>query len=384
MLILPSYDFFSTYSGTGYLLDRLEEQGVDFYVLMRTEKRNVAEYASSKHKMKFFSWWKPQWPFLLRRCSNLAFSIYAFCHLLFAKKVLVLDSMYLSEVALVRRFRKNLQVIQFCQELQIVSDYPNNRFAKIYSRHARQADLVLDVDPFRAEKRKEICNLEKLPLVLRNTIPLSAVVPSAEKSLLELARVESFAGLPVVLYAGGIGAEKPFSRLVYAIAAMNTPVYFLAFCATTPSLFEEAQQYAAEKLKPGTFIIRPRVARDDILAVQSQADVGIVDYPYSLEQTWNQKFCAPTKLYEYMAAGLAVVGSDNDSLRAVVEDNHAGSCARSDRVESLAIALDEVTSSRDTLVAMKANAAKAFRDQYAYELCCYPVIDQLVAFINEA
>jgi len=35
-------------------------------------------------------------------------------------------------------------------------------------------------------------------------------------------------------------------------------------------------------------------------------------------------------------------------------------------------------------VAMKANAAKAFRDQYAYELCCYPVIDQLVAFINEA
>ena len=179
-------------------------------------------------------------------------------------------------------FVRILQVIQFCQELQIVSDYPNNRFAKIYSRHARQADLVLDVDPFRAEKRKEICNLEKLPLVLRNTIPLSAVVPSAEKSLLELARVESFAGLPVVLYAGGIGAEKPFSRLVYAIAAMNTPVYFLAFCATTPSLFEEAQQYAAEKLKPGTFIIRPRVARDDILAVQSQADVGIVDYPYSL------------------------------------------------------------------------------------------------------
>jgi glycosyltransferase involved in cell wall biosynthesis len=156
----------------------------------------------------------------------------------------------------------------------------------------------------------------------------------------------------------------------------------LAFCATTQKRYDEALAYAGQKLKHGTYKIFKRVKRSDLLPVLSQADVGIVDYPYSLEKTWNQKFCAPTKLYEYLAAGLAVVGSDNDSLRKVVENNKAGVCAKSDSVESLASAIDEVLSSEVTLRIMKGNAKHVFGEKYSYEKCCYPVVAQIAQFLQ--
>ena len=218
--------------------------------------------------------------------------------------------------------------------------------------------------------------------MLRNTLGFSETYKQNGSSLLELAGVESFNGLPVLLYAGGIGEEKPFSRLVDAVFSMEQPVFFLAFCATTQKRFNEAQAYAEQKLSQGTYKICDRVKRADLLPVLFQADVGIVDYPYSYEKTWNQKFCAPTKLYEYMAAGLAVVGSDNDSLRKVVEDNMAGVCANSDNIESLAVAIDSVVECREKLMIMKKNARQAFQNKYSYEKCCYPVVDQLVLFLT--
>ena len=94
----------------------------------------------------------------------------------------------------------------------------------------------------------------------------------------------------------------------------------------------------------------------------------MVDYAYSSEPTSNQKHCAPTKLYEYLACGLAVLGSDNDSLRDVVEREGVGRCARGEEPRDLGRALDELLSG--DLAEMKARARRRFAETYSYERCC--------------
>ena len=82
----------------------------------------------------------------------------------------------------------------------------------------------------------------------------------------------------------------------------------------------------------------------------------------------NQKYCAPTKLYEFMACGLAVLGSDNESLRGIIEREGIGLCARGDAPKDLARALEEML--RGGVADMKNRAGAVFAERYSYETAC--------------
>jgi len=384
VVVIPSYEFFSMYGGTRNLLTRLSDLGIDVRVFVRIDPKNRPMYDGLSFGIDYYAWWSPSWPKWKRICSILFFRVIVCLKVLFADRVILIDSLYLPEVAWVKRIRPNLKVIQFCQELQIPSDYPHKREAKIYQRYAKVPDMVLDVDSFRANKRLEYFGLKKLPLVLLNTISATCDTHKhGSLTLAALARIDKLpVDVPIIIYAGGIGVEKPFSRLVDAVKAQSVRCFFLAFCSAPQALVKEAQQYAQEHLCGEMHRVCEGVKHADLLAVLNEADVGVVDYPYSWEKSWNQKYCAPTKLYEYMASGLAVVGSDNETLRSVIESNGAGCCAASDSTEDLGAALGKVIADPRALMQMKKNSRHAFLENYAYEKSCYPVIENVVEFLK--
>lgn len=104
------------------------------------------------------------------------------------------------------------------------------------------------------------------------------------------------------------------------------------------------------------------LAHDDALAVVAKADVGIV--PHHAVEAWNTTI--PNKLFDYMAAGLAVITSDAAPAARVVRTTGAGEVFRSGDASDLADAIVRLADPARCATAAAAGQ-RAIRDRYHWE-----------------
>jgi glycosyltransferase involved in cell wall biosynthesis len=78
---------------------------------------------------------------------------------------------------------------------------------------------------------------------------------------------------------------------------------------------------------------------EDALKVVASADVGVV--PFRATPQWQTSI--PNKLFDYMAAGLAVVTSDTAPCARIVRETGAGEVFRAGDAHDLAAALERLT-----------------------------------------
>ena len=370
LVVVVGIDFDRSYAGTQYLLEHLADT-FEIVLYAYTDASSGRWYRQLPFSLHIFPFRDSVWDGGRLRIVSKAFRALVFLRMLFAGQVLVTETAYLREAAWAKKIRgKRMVLTQFCQELYFTEEYPLGRWPATQKRHARVPDVVIDVDPFRAKIRAEYYGLQKTPHVLRNTFPLAQLPPPAPRGeLWNLAHISPPpAGMPVLVHAGGVVREKPFERIIDAVAELQQPLFLLAFCTATDERIQHFRDLAAKKLKPGSFHLGPTVPRERLRASLWEADIGAVDYTFSVEPTVNQRHCAPTKLYEYMACGLAILGSNNDSLRAVVEREEIGHCAKGDDPRDLSQALADMIESG--LAKMKERAAEVFAERYSYETAC--------------
>lgn len=379
LVAVAGTDFDRSYAGTLHLLESLAaEFEVEAHVF--TDIGRGGWYDLRPFACRAFPLRGSVWDGGRLKLMSKLFRIFIGLRMLFARRVLITETAYLREAALAKKIKgRRLVLVQFCQELALPEEYPRDRWPRTQKRLAQVPDVVIDVDPFRAAARAEYYGLRQTPYVLRNTLALAQLPPRTPAgSLWALAGIAPPPpGLPVLVHAGGVAREKPFERIIDAVAALPEPVFLLAFCSASAVDIQRLRDYAAGKLPADRFHLHPAVARDALRASWWEADVGVVDYAFSVEPTLNQKYCAPTKLYEFMACGLAVLGSDNESLRAIVEGEGIGRCARGDAPADLARALGELL--RADLPAMKARAREVFASRYSYETTCADEVRRIAA-----
>jgi Glycosyltransferase len=97
------------------------------------------------------------------------------------------------------------------------------------------------------------------------------------------------------------------------------------------------------------------VAPTEVADLLRGADVLVLPNPPSAIST---QFTSPLKLFEYMAAGRAIVASDLPSIREVVRDNDQALLVTPGRPEALAEAIEKLIEDR-TLAEKVARAAYA-------------------------
>lgn len=374
--------FLRSYSGTLYLLEALQARGIDPVVYTADAASMAGEYAALPFPCRLLPE-RTDLRSLSQLARNRLFRGRMLADALRHPALLVTEYRFLGEARLYKTLRPSGYLVQFCQELVLPGEYPDSAEARRYGRVARRADLVLDVEPMRARIRREHFDLPREPLVLANTLPVARIpAPAPPGSLATLAGMEWPKDLPVLLVTGGAGPEKPLERVIDAVALATPSVFLLAFCSASPARLEELRAHAARRLGPGRCLIRGSVPRDRLLACTGEADIACVDYSTSVQNSSNQRYCAPTKLYEYMACGLAVAGSENESLRRVIEGEGIGCCAADGSVEALAAALSRLAGDPAFRSEAKARGPALFRDRYCYERCCEPVVDRIAGTLK--
>jgi len=104
--------------------------------------------------------------------------------------------------------------------------------------------------------------------------------------------------------------------------------------------------------------------REKVNEILDRSKVGIV----TLLPVPNYIDSQPTKLYEYMAAGLPVIASDFPYWRKIVEDADCGICVDPESPEAIQKSIEKLLEDDSRAKEMGANGQKAVQEKYNWEV----------------
>lgn len=224
-------------------------------------------------------------------------------------------------------------------------DWPSPRMMSAYPAVERalirQADAVVTVSPEIADLIRQENQLEQTPLVVRNT-PVRTAIGTSSASVRVAAGVPQ--GVPLLVYSGYIHPERGIGTAVAALP--DLPGVHLAIVSGRVNAELRATLRLADELQVRERVhVVPYVAQHEVADYLRSADVGVI----SSVRTINYELSLPTKLAEYLHAGLPVVVSDVQQLSAFVRTHGVGTVFESGDTGSFRDAALTVLQQRDAL-----------------------------------
>ena len=182
-------------------------------------------------------------------------------------------------------------------------------------RWAHQAARVITVNDAYADVMAERFGVAR-PLVVMNCAYRFDPPRPADRRF--HAALDLPAGERVVLYHGGLFPQRGIEELMSAIRAVpEATLVLMGYGVLEPEL----RAAAAEPSRANRVRLLPAVRPDELLDWVAAADVVAMPIQAS---TLNHRLTTPNKLFEAMAAGVAVVASDLPGMATIVRATRCG------------------------------------------------------------
>ncbi|WP_426101995.1 glycosyltransferase family 4 protein [Massilia sp. TSP1-1-2] len=178
----------------------------------------------------------------------------------------------------------------------------------------------------------------------------------------ELHAPASWAGKQAeVCYVGGIGAIRGIRELVGAGAALQS-----AARINLAGAFSEAALEAEVKAAPGWARVNQLgvLDRAGVRALMMRSIAGVVTF----HPLPNHLDAHPTKMFEYMSSGIAVIASNFPLWRDIIEGNECGVCIDPCDPGALAAAIDRLVTHPEIARRMGENGRKAVLEKYNWSV----------------
>jgi len=223
----------------------------------------------------------------------------------------------------------------------------------------RRVDRVIAVSDERARIMKEEYRVEQMPAVIINC-PSGRTIRASHK-LRDFVGSRGAGNVKIALYQGGMIQNRCLENIVRAVEYLHAGIVivFLGY----GELRDELESLAAHEGMADRVFFHDAVPASELLSYTVSADIGIVIYKNTCR---NNYYCAPTKLYEYIIAGIPVVGSDFPGISPVVNRYEIGSLFDPEDVRSIADAINNVLGDKAGYTKMKKNTEKA-KEVYNWE-----------------
>jgi glycosyltransferase involved in cell wall biosynthesis len=125
--------------------------------------------------------------------------------------------------------------------------------------------------------------------------------------------------IPVLVYAGGLSEERGITQVVNAIEFVSGKLEFLLLGEFERELYGDKLK-RLKGFKKVNYVGKVRV--DEVRKYYYRSDIGIA----CLQPTKKYRMNVPTKLFEYMEAGLPVIASDFPLWREIIDGSDCGVC----------------------------------------------------------
>jgi glycosyltransferase involved in cell wall biosynthesis len=212
----------------------------------------------------------------------------------------------------------------------------------------KRPNVTITVNPLIAEVMEKRYNIRK-PRVILN-------VPEIEAS--NAVKKERRSGSQkVALYQGLYAMHRGLENLIRACEFLEKDVTLVlrGYGANEHNLREIAKQFKNCRFE------RPVEMKELVRAASSTADVGIVSY---VPVNMNNYLASPNKLFEYIQAGLPVLGSDLPFLRQIIVENNIGYVFNPHSPRDIARAINMAT--RDSILCILRHNVRKIQRQYSW------------------
>jgi glycosyltransferase involved in cell wall biosynthesis len=190
-----------------------------------------------------------------------------------------------------------------------------------------------------------------VPTVLMNVpadVPLQPPTPLQGEQPIEL------------LYHGGYLSNRGLESLLTAMTLVKTPVHLTM---RGYGEIESALRAQVESLNLQTKVtFAPPVPMRELCQAAAASQIGIIPYIKPIAE-----FALPNKIFEYMAAGLALVATDLVEFRNIILGHQLGVVYNPDSVEAIASAIDTLASDRKQLEQSRQRAWQVYHEHYTWK-----------------
>jgi glycosyltransferase involved in cell wall biosynthesis len=273
-------------------------------------------------------------------------------------------------ITLFKSLSRRTRCVHYATELYTEKDEPAHAgILAYYRRAASTPDLVVECDQQRAAYRQNEYGITSKISVIPNTLPFESNENTAPSHLEDEIVSSNQSNLPILIYSGAGYLHRELDRIIDGVSQARTSVFFVLICYGPKSELEQVRQYAFEALGPEGFLFVANASRDDIKRALNIADAGIVYYRPSL--SIGNRFAAPTKFFEYVAAGVRVISSHNESLKPLIDEHRLGKYTEDESAAAIARAIDEVFEQEEAPLHSRARIREAFRQNLCFEVAAH-------------
>lgn len=158
-------------------------------------------------------------------------------------------------------------------------------------------------------------------------------------------------------YIGGISVIRGCTELVQAMDLID------AKCLVAGPVSDSYLETLKTEKGWSKIEFKGQVSRPEVSAILNSAVAGIVTFlPVP-----NHVEAQPNKMFEYMSAGLPVIGSHFPLWKEIIEGNECGICVDPEKPEELAQAMKHLIDQPDIAKKMGENGRKAILEKYNWE-----------------
>ncbi|MPZ52952.1 MAG: glycosyltransferase [Acidimicrobiia bacterium] len=142
--------------------------------------------------------------------------------------------------------------------------------------------------------------------------------------------------VPILLYQGSIQENRGIEPAIEATMLLDDAVLVVVgYGYHRPAL----ERMVAERGIGDRVKFFGPIPHEELLAWTAAADIGLANI---ISASHSYHTSLPNKLFEYMMAGIAVIGSDSPEIGRVIRETGVGEVARADDPESIAAAAKKI------------------------------------------
>ncbi len=195
--------------------------------------------------------------------------------------------------------------------------------------------------------------------VIRNIPPITLAEPAVRHDLHK--EIGASDGSFIVLWQGGVGPTRLLEPIVEAFEHIPRGVLVIrgpAIERFRADYLELARARGAE----GRVFCLPPVPSAEVVAAAGSASAGVWSLPKLCK---NFYYALPNKMFEYLAAGLPILGADFPEVRRIVQRYEVGLCFDPYDPKSIAKQVNRMIDDPELVKRFRANVPAALTDMRA-------------------
>jgi len=165
---------------------------------------------------------------------------------------------------------------------------------------------------------------------------------------------------PVLIYAGGLSEERGITQVVNALGCLNSNLELILLGEFIPHIYKN-EVVKLKGFKKVNYL--GKVSVNEVKKYYYRSDVGIA----CLQPTKKYRMNIPTKLFEYMEAGLPVVVSNFALWREIIDKSSCGICVDPTNPEEISDAIEYLIEHPGKAKEMGRNGRRAVLERYNWD-----------------